>query len=329
MIGVFRQKRQGNVLLLFVFGILIKLPNLFIAHPAIVKINDGILYKKMVNWLNPVTAAFPHFFSIAAIFLIFLQAYLLTYFISNQRLMFKPNYLAGMAFILLTSFLPEFNQFSSQLLVSLLYLSIYINVFSIYGRPAGKTIIYNSGLLLGLATLLFFPSVLFLFWIYIALTILRPFRPNEWLLALLGILTPYYFLVTYFFLTGELSQVHFFEGLSIGFKISKPTLILAGAFFLMLLPLLTGIYYTQSLSGKMLIQVRKAWYLFLWYIAVCFVIVFFNSSTGYENWFAILVPVAAFHGFGYLNTELRIFPKISFWLAIVFIIGTQYFVSHG
>ncbi len=320
MIGQFSKNKTGVVRLLLLVGVLLKIPFLYKAAPVIVSPGDGILFRKFIDWIRPVGDVIPGIYAVLAIFLIFLQANMLNRFVNENRLMSRANYLPALSYLLITSLLPGFNQLSSQLIVSALLMLIFIQVFKTYGRESQLAPIFNSGVLLGLSALLFFPSLVFFFWLLIALAVLRPFRPNEWLLAVLGILTPFYFLFAYFFLTDQLDQFHILGPLTLGMPLQKATLRVAGTVFLLLLPLLTGMYYAQSLSGKMLIHVRKAWILFGWYVIMGILLLFFFPSENYSNWVCLLLPVASFHGFGYLNAEIRAYPPVAFWLSVVFIV---------
>ncbi len=326
MIGVFKKKNPGNVLMLFIIGALLKIPVFRSAEKIIANDNDGILYQKLVKLLEPLGNAFPVVYALIAYLIIILEAIILSQFINANRLMKRSNFLAGLAFVLITSFLPEFNYLSSQLIASLFFLLIFIQMFKSHNQQLTTGGIYNSGLTLGIAVLLFFPSLFFLLWMFIALVLFRPFQLKEWILMMMGLLTPYYFLASYFFLTDQ-SLMTLLPQLSFGFNKEAPSIWLAGTFFLVLTPLLTGFYYSQSLSNRMLIHARKAWTLFLIFILVSIIIVFFNPTAGYENWILVLLPVAAFHGFGYLNSEVNIYPKISFWLSVVFIIFSQVYLN--
>lgn len=61
--------------------------------------------------------------------------------------------------------------------------------------------LFNTGIVIGIATFFYFPAIAFAALIIVGLVILRPFRLAEWMVSLLGILTPWYFLLSYVFLT--------------------------------------------------------------------------------------------------------------------------------
>lgn len=325
MIGVFRQKNPGNLFVLFLIGIALKLPAFFGIYEPIIKPHDNAAYLYFVEFLKPFAHIFPGIYTLIAYLFIFLQTYLLGFFINNDRLMNKVNFLPGMAYMLLTSLIPEFNRLSSPLLVSTIFISVFIILFAAHNEKITQGKIFNAGLLLGLALLFFPPALFFIVWAFTILAMLRPFRLNEWFLMLLGILTPFYFLAIFLFLNDHLHWKYFFNGFEIGLAREKYTIWHAGGLFLVLMPLFAGIFYVQSLSGRMLIHVRKAWILFVLYGVICLVISFFNIGSGMENWVLMMLPIAALHGFGYFNAEWRLYPKLAFWLSVVFIISSQLF----
>lgn len=325
MTGIFRQKSPGNIILLIILGILIKLPSFFHAKGALIKLGDGILYKGLISLISTVTANNFFIFSLLAFILNIVLAFMLLHFINAHRLMVKSNFLAGMSYILVSSFLPSFNYFSSNLIASVFIFGAFINFFKSSNIKHDKNNIFNASLLIGIASLFFLPAFVFVIWGFIALAILRPFRLSEWIILVLGATTPYYFFAAYLFLSGNFHiPEYFFEW---SFFTSKATYSLwhAGALFLLLAPLLAGIYYMQANSGKMMLHIRKAWYLFLWYLVISMIVGLFNIENSSENMILILIPIAAFHGYGYLNAELKLYPKISFWVSIAFIVASQLF----
>ncbi|MFV0605226.1 MAG: DUF6427 family protein [Niabella sp.] len=325
MTGIFRQKNPGNIFVLFIFGILLKLPVLFNSAPPVIKPKDSYVYLQIINFFKPLAAIFPFIYVIIAYLLLFLQAYLITSFINNNRLMNKANFLPAMAYMLVTSLLPEFNVFSSAIIVSTLFITIFSILFSAHNQNITRNNIFNAGLILGIASLIFLPSLLFIIWVYIALAILRPFKLNEWVLLLTGLITPYYFFIIILYLTDNFQWQYLYNGFIIALHEGSYNIWHAIVVFLVLLPLLVGLYYIQKQSNRMLIHVRKAWNLLTIYLIICVIISFFNTGIGIENRVLILLPVAALHGYGYYNSEVKIYPKIMFWTFIAIIISSQIF----
>ncbi|MDP4265034.1 MAG: hypothetical protein Q8941_21075 [Bacteroidota bacterium] len=325
MIGVFKQKNPANIILLLVFGILIKLP--VFMHPYIPadRPADGLLFSAILKFLHPAATSFPSLYPLLAFSLLFIQAMVLTRFLNTQRMMNRPNYLAGMAYLLITSLLPEWNYFSAPLLINSILLMVLSGLFRIYNQPNAKGTIFNIGLALGIAGFLFVSSLTFIIWVLLALAVMRPFRLNEWLLCIVGITTPFYFYAIYIFIKEKWSWQAFLPHLSIGVPSLQQTAWLAASVFLLMVPFLAGGYYVQDNLRRMLINVRKGWSLLLLYLLTALLLPFVNTSGTFENWVMAMVPMAAFHGYTYLHARLRIFPLLLFWITVAFVIAHQYY----
>lgn len=325
MTGIFKQKNPANIFLLLVFGVLIKIPLFLHPHEPVERVSDGQLFKSVLNGLQPLAASTPVLYPVLAFALIFLQAVLLNRFINNQRMMSRPTWYPGMAYMLITSLLPEWNYFSAPLLVNTILLFILSGLFRIYNQPEAKGSIYNIGLALGIASFLFFPAITFLVWIWLALAVLRPFRLNEWLLCLAGIATPFYFYAVWLFVDDQWSWDHLVPYFSISLPEVKQSAWLAGSAFLLVIPFLGGGYFVQDNLRKMLIQVRKGWSLLLLYLLGAIFVPFVNSSGSFENWVIAAIPFASFHACTYLYSVRRIIVLLIFWITVVFILCYQYF----
>lgn len=325
VIGIFKQKNPVNFILLFIFGLLIKLPVFSTPQIPLLKDQDGIFYQAIIRFLNPYSLKFTALYGLLAFLILFLQAVLLNSFMNKQRMLNRQNYLAGLTYLLITSLFPEWNQFSAPLLVNTILLIILNGLFSTYNQPNAKGAVYNNGFALGIASFIFFPSIAFVIWIFLAMMVIRPFRMNEWLLCILGITTPAYFYAVYLFLTDHWSIQALIPKMNIGFPFVEQTLLLAASMLLVVAPFLTGAWYVQENLRKMLINIRKAWSLFLLYLLAAVFVPFLQTSENLESWILVAVPFAAFHANAYMFTEWRLIPQLFFWLSVAFILFSQYY----
>ena len=325
MIGIFKQKNPANILLLLIFGVLIKLPMFGNPHVISSQNEDDILYKAILNFLQPYSKSFPAIFPLITFTLLFLQAMILTRFINNQRMVNWPGYLPGMAYLLVTSLFSEWNILSAPLIVNTILLFVLSGLFKIYNQQNAKGAIFNIGLALGIASFIFFPSITFVIWVLLGLLVMRPFQLNEWILCIVGITTPYYFYAIYLFITAQWSWQHFLPYFSLSVPVVKQSAWLAGSVFLLVVPFLTGGYYVQDNLRRMLIQVRKGWSLLLLYLLCAILVPFVNSSGTFENWVMCAIPFASFHACTYLYSTFRIFPLVLFWITVLFVLAYQYY----
>ncbi len=324
MVGIFKQKNPANIFLLLVFGILIKLP--MFTHPQVTRqgTGDGILFRALLDVLNQQRSFGPILYPVLAFALLYIQAIILSRFIAQQRMMNRPTYLPGMAYLLITSLFQEWNYFTAPLLVNTFLLIVLSALFRIYNQPEARGTIFNIGLALGLASFFYFPAITYIGWILLALMVMRPFRLNEWILCLLGVTAPFYFYAVYLFITSDLNWANLLPPLTVHMPSLKQSAWMAGSVFLLTVPFLIGSYYVQDNLRKMLIQVRKGWSLVLLYLLVAILVPFVNNSDSFANWVMAAIPFAAFHGCTYLYSGFRIVPILFFWATVAFIIGFQY-----
>lgn len=325
MITIFKQKSPFNLIALLVTGILIKLPMFIRPYQPVGKPSDGLLYEIILEALKPTGRSFGWFFPLLAFILLYLQAVILTRFINVQRMMTKPTYLPGLAYMLITSLLPEWNYFSAPLIINTILLFVLSSLFSIYNKHDARGAVFNVGLALGIAGFIFPPSFVFITWVFLAFLVTRPFRITEWLICLLGITTPFYFYALYMAFVGQWDWQKLLPHIYIGMpSLKQQSLWLSGAVFLLMIPFLVGGYYVQDNLRRMLINIRKGWSLLLLYLLVALLLPFVNTAATFENWIMGMVPLAAFHAYAYLNATWKLLPHLLFWITITFIIIYQY-----
>jgi hypothetical protein len=325
VIAIFKQETPANIFLLLVFAVLIKLPMFLYPHAAITKPGDSTLYKVISEFISPFSKTIPVIYPVLAFVLLFVQAIMLTRFMNAQRMISLQGYLPGVAYLLVTSLLPEWNYFSAPLIVNTILLFVLIALFKTYNQQDIRGSVFNIGLALGVVSFLFFPAFSFIVWILFALAVMRPFRLNEWLLCILGFTTPFYFYSVYLFIAGQWDWQNLLPHFSIGMPAIKQSAWLAGSAFLIALPFITGGYLVQDSLRRMLIQVRKGWSLLLLFLLGAFFLPFVNSGDSFENWILTAIPFAAFHASTYLYSSFRIFPMTIFWLSVAFILAWQYY----
>ena len=197
-------------------------------------------------------------------------------------------------------------------------------MIGLYNNSNPKTSIYNLSVLVGLLPLIYSPTIAFLLLLLLALIMNRPFDITEWMVALLGLLTPYYFLFVILFLSDQWQISKVIAYLSFHLPKLPVAVWLWVSMGLLLIPLLSGAYFVQSNMNKMLIQVRKAWGLLLWFFLISLIIIFINPADGFMHWMMVLISVAAFHASTYYYLTSRWVASILHWITFAVAIVIQY-----
>lgn len=321
MIGIFKQKAPGNIALLFIFGLLIKLPLFLVPKTAVSTPLDGKFYQWIATALQ---GQVPVVSSMVAFLLLYIQALQVTHMVNEYRMIAKPTFLPGMAYLLITSLLPEWSYLSAALVANTFIIWAFIKLFELYNVQAANSKIFNVGLLLGIASFFFFPSFLFAVSVLIGLMILRPFRLNELVLLLFGMAAPFYFYAVYLFLTDRLTLTALFPRINFNVPELKNSIWQVGSTLLLGVPFLMGGYFIQTHLRKMLIQARKVWSIVLLYLLLAILIPFTNNTFTYTSWIIAAAPFAAFHTCTYYYPQRKWFPVVLFYLMLVFILVQQF-----
>jgi hypothetical protein len=240
----------------------------------------------------------------------------------------KPNFLPAMAYLLLTSLFPEWNYFSAPLLINLLLIWVFYRMTDLYGTQNPVASILNIGLIMGVVTLLYQPAIIFVILLLLALFIMRPFRIQEWLIGLLGITAPYYFLLLVLYLGDEWKWQKLVPTISFRLPAMPSTLATTFAIALLVVPFVIGGIYVQNNLSKMLIQGRKNWSLLLLFLIMSLLIIVVNGGeNNYVNWALSVMPLAAFHAAAYYYPQKKLLPVIMHWVIFVFALYVNYFQS--
>jgi hypothetical protein len=325
VIGLFRQRAPTTVGLVFIFGILIKMP-LFLFPKVIQPLQTGAglfhLFLDVINSSNTDHAILASFISLI---LLFIQAFIINFIMNEYRMNTKQTYLPAMSYLLITSLVPEWNYLSAPLVASTLIIWAFSKLFKVYNLGNANGELFNIGLIIGISSYIYFPSAAFLICIIIGLMILKAFRLNEILLIILGATTPYYFYGSYLFLGSSFSIQNFIPHIFVSVPAVKSSIYIAITTFLIGLPFLIGGFYVQNNLHKILIQVRKNWSILLLYVLVAFFVPFVNTSSTFATWVLMTAPFAAFHASAYFYPQKKLIPNVLFFVTIGFIIYNQYF----
>ncbi len=325
MNGTFKANNSYNNFLLLLYGLLLKLP--MFLHPVVPQPQqiDGFLYRAILNGLKPAATQFPVIFPVITFILLFSQAVYFNKLVNDLRIMQRPNYLTGMSYLLITSLFTEWNVFSSPLIINSILIWVWSKMSGLYSDAKPKTSLFNIGIAIGIGTFFYFPSIAFSALIIFGLAITRPFKLAEWLIALLGIITPYYFLLALVFLTDKWKGYKF-----PGFAVTAPVFDQSKwaylAIIIVLISSIIGIFYIQQNFRRQLIQARKTWNLTFLYLLVALFVPFVNATHSFEYWILCAVPLSAFVSATFLYPAKNRFPAVLHWLMVAFVIVISYFV---
>ncbi|GDX41846.1 hypothetical protein LBMAG22_03750 [Bacteroidota bacterium] len=328
MIALFYKKNPYTPFLLLIFAVVVKLPLFLAPVLPIQEKNQGLLFEYFTKWIIAQTSIAPLIFSLLSFLILFAQAIYLNYFFNRHRMTSRPTDLPGMAYLLGTSLLPTWSVWSAPLLINLLILFLLAHLFESYSLSDIRKPLFNRGLAIGLGLFIYPPSLWLALWFVFSLLIIRPVKIQEILIALLGLLTPIYFLLIGLFWTDQWGQLANYFIVPFAFPATVPPVWFGGLLFILFIPFLVGFYHVQDQVRKMLIQVRRGWTVFFMLLLIGFFIPLFSADP-YTGWIILLIPLSAYHASFYYYTSFRIFPLLFFWISFLFVLLNQYTGSGG
>lgn len=144
--------------------------------------------------------------NIVACLLVYLQAVYINRIVVKHRIASEITLFPGLVYVLLCSILPEYTYLSPVLIANTFVLMAVSDIFKIYKKPFVVEYIFNSGVFLAIATMIYFPYLLF--WIagFISLAIIRSFKLREMLQYASGLILPLFLYGTWSYYNRSLSE---------------------------------------------------------------------------------------------------------------------------
>jgi len=283
---------------------------------------DGFLYERLIKGFQ--SFQWQHAPAILGFLLVFVQAMMLNNLSNRFKLMQRPNYLTGMSYLLISSLFSEWFVLSSAMLANTFFIWIIYSLTGINYSRHVKTSIFNTGIILGIAVFFYYPAILFLLLILAGLVFYRPFRLPEWLMAVVGFLTPFYFLASVLFLTNHLE----FPSLpKITFLMPAPAHApwAIASLGLILITSLAGAYFVNQNLRRQIVHTRKNWLLIYLYCVVSAAVPFINNSRAFNYWILCVVPFSLLAAAAFLYPEKRWFRIVIHWAMFIVALVTGYY----
>lgn len=324
--GIFKANNPYNVFLLFVYALLLKLPMFLWPVVPVAEQPDGFLYRMVLRWLHPVGENMPILYSFIAFLLLVFQALYINRIVNNHRLMQKINHLPGMTYLLITSLFSEWSYLSSPVIINTFTIFILSGLCNLHNSNNARGAVFNIGVMAGVATFFYFPSIAFGLLAITGLIVIRPFRLPEWIILLFGVLTPYYFLVSWLYLTDRLDEYQV-PDVAVTVPVLRETTIGYIALVMIGLLLIAGTSFVQLNLRRQLVHTRKIWGLVFLYLLFSLFIPFLNETDNFEYWLIAALPVSIIASAAFLYPERKWFATIFHWGLVVIVILNAYFLD--
>lgn len=259
MLQIVRNNNPLTVIILFIYALVINWQVLF--HPQMPVVPDGdFLFHIIAGFAKVLVFNSAFGVTLIAVLMIALQGLYLNAIANRQKLFNKNTYIVAFVYISICSIYPSFTAFRPPLLVNWILIMVFDIILQLAQTQKPRKMVYNAGFLIGIAGLLMFPAIGYIVVFLFSLSILRNFNPGEWIVALLGLVTPLYFTAGLLFLFDVLHWLPAWVdvGINLPGKLERP-----GYTILMVVGLVTlfifGTVMLQQRIVKINIFIRRGW----------------------------------------------------------------------
>lgn len=313
LINILKSNRPSVIFLLVISAIALWLYSFI--EPMGIKIPADNLHMPLNNFMMQyfkVNALFSVLFTFA---LVLIQAFLIVQFNKKYILINYRTYLPAFFYILISASFVHLQRIN-PVIIGCLFIFVSMDfIFSIYRKEYTLNKVYLAGFFIALASLFWAPFIVYIMILFISLLILRPFIGREWIVGVLGFLTPFLFVFIYYF-------VFFDQHLETVIDSYKQSLYLIKSFY----PLHISYYifygflafiiiiasYTIAVNyQKKKIRTRKYFEIFWWLFFISMILFIFFKNVSYEIIYVISIPLA------YLFSDYFYSVKKSWFLNLI------------
>lgn len=326
MIRFFSAIHPVNIFVVFLIGILIRIPML--NQPILPLINEssGFFYsflnRSVFIYLNNHAWIYP----LLAYFILFIQGLSLNGFLNEQKVFGSTHLLYTLVYVLFTALIPEWNTLSSGLFVNLILAIVLPRFVFLYQKNQVQNELFLLSFLVGMSSMIYKPSVIGLLMLFILLIIFRSFKITEWFVVLIGFGLPYYLTLVFLYVSDSWEQAGILKPL---LKMSKPVFYRTSddllSAILLFIPCLLGVFYVWKYTARFMVLQRKVWGFAFLYLMFSLLYFSYMPAGGNEMLLLFFFPASFFITAFLYFPPVKFFPSLYIWLILCFVV-VRYFI---
>ena len=321
MLEIFRRNLFINSVLLLPYIFIVRLSTLI--HPVAFNIGkDANVLQKMifVNVANPLIQ------NIIVNILIFLQALIINHIFIRHKLSKEITLFAGLFYVIFVSLVKDNNMLSNVLIANTFIILALNYLLQTYKIPQATAYIFNSGFLIGVASIYYSPYFAFLLFGVVALLQLRSFKIVEKIQFFTGAITPYFLLFTYrYWYDIPFVELNFIKDIFFRLPVLKTDslLVFYVSVIILFLILIFSLINYGSFTAKKIIQTQKKIDIIYWHLLFCLISYFIFSSENVSHMVTLATPLSILFGISVSDTKHKVLYELLHILLIslIFISG--------
>ncbi len=257
---------------------------------------------------------------VGAFILVLLQAFLLIQFNKKYILINYRTYLPAFFYILISASFVQLHRLNPVIIGCLfIYIALHF-IFSTYRNDYALNRVYLAGFFIAIASLIWAPFTAFILILFISLLVLRPFIGREWVVGILGFLTPFLFAFVYYFVFFDQHFNVLLENFKQSFELTKPAYVLHFSYYIfygfLAFLIMIASYTVAANFQKKKIKTRKYFEINWWLFFISLLLLIFFKNVSFEILYVMSIPLA------FLLTDFFYTIKRQWLLNVVLVILT-------
>jgi hypothetical protein len=255
--------------------------------------------------------------------MVIFQALLLNNILIENELLPRKTYMAAFLYVLYISSFRDIVVFHPVLIAFLLLSAALFNLMKLYDRKEGYSLVFNIAFFVSLASLFYFPAIVFILFIWACFIVYRLFSWREWFISILGLLLPYLFLGTYYFWTERLQEkiAEYEQAFSvINFHELSPSFsawIILGFSALMIL---FSVFRILRLINEKAIRIRKQLAIILWLFVISYLAMTLSPHYRIFGFLSLVAPLSVLVSVYIASVRKELRSEIILWLLLALVV---------
>jgi hypothetical protein len=287
--------------------------------------NQNFLFEFFLRLCNFV----PYAGAVLSLVFVYLQCLLINRIVNHFEFLKPATNLPALIYGLIMSFSVELHMLHPILLSNFFVLFALGRICSAFNQKAIFSEVFDSALLISIGSFFYFPIIVFYLFLFFNLIFTRPFVWREYVISLLGILVPYLFMFTWYYLNEQLTEVINNEILPFLRPVSVNIPLVAGfniwliGFIIMLL--IFSCFVIIKYMVKNIVRIQYLWRTMFVLIVISFAVIALAEEKTMHILLVASVPTSFFLSGYFLLTGAKRFAELLFTALLLLIVYNVYF----
>jgi hypothetical protein len=323
LIRIFRSGYIIKIFMFLIISLLLWIPAFLSPPPIVTESTFGIGYDVILSKLY-LSARLATFIAFA---LLLVQALVFNALLVNNPFFSKSVFLPALIYVILMSHHPSQLTLHPALLANFFLIFSLKNLYNTYDKKEALREAFNTSFWVSLASLFYLPAIFMMLLVWWAFLIFRINTWREWIISVIGAITPYLLLLTVSYLTDGIDFLAAFypDNLSwlwADLSITQHDYIFWPVYVILMLVA----YYKFSFErNDKIISVRKGFAVINAFLVLSTLTLLISGPDPHQHAYLILPASAAIIAYYFIETKKRIIAEILFLLLLI-AIGVAKFI---